>query len=235
MRAGERLVEVIAHRGASSGAATDNSLDAFAGAIEVGADGIELDVRRTRDGELIAFHDATVDDVPVSRLTRAEIESATGSRPPLLAEVIELTRGRVGLDIELKEAGYVERVVELVDGSLRADEIVITSFLDRAIAEVGRLRPAIRCGLLIGSASFPLPARLLEGVLVRRVRACGAEIIAIDYRRASEPMLARAIAAGLEIYVWTVNDRVALERFLADERMAAVITDDPALALRLRG
>jgi glycerophosphoryl diester phosphodiesterase len=68
---------VAAHRGVATGA-TENTIAAFAGAIEVGADMVEFDVRRTRDGELIAFHDAEVRGVPVGGLTRDDIAAAAG-------------------------------------------------------------------------------------------------------------------------------------------------------------
>ena len=69
---------VAAHRGVATGAA-ENTIEAFTNAIAVGADMIEFDVRMTRDGELIAFHDARVNGVGVGSLTRDDIESATGA------------------------------------------------------------------------------------------------------------------------------------------------------------
>jgi glycerophosphoryl diester phosphodiesterase len=70
-------VLVAAHRGVAAGAA-ENTIEAFTNAIAVGADMIEFDVRMTRDGKLIAFHDARVNGVAVGSLTRDDIESAVG-------------------------------------------------------------------------------------------------------------------------------------------------------------
>ena len=72
---------VAAHRGVAAGAgagAAENTIAAFTNAIDVGADMIEFDVRRTRDGELIAFHDAAVGGAPVGGLTRGEIAAGRG-------------------------------------------------------------------------------------------------------------------------------------------------------------
>jgi glycerophosphoryl diester phosphodiesterase len=85
---------VAAHRGVATGAA-ENTIEAFTNAIAVGADMIEFDVRMTRDGELIAFHDARVNGIGVRSLTRDEIETATGVRPPLLSEVLRACAGRM--------------------------------------------------------------------------------------------------------------------------------------------
>jgi glycerophosphoryl diester phosphodiesterase len=225
-------VLVIAHRGASAGA-VDNSLDAFERAIDLGADLIEFDVRRTADDQLIAFHDAAVGGRPVRTLTRAEIGAAHGGRPPLLAEVLDLTRGRIGLDVELKEDGYVKRVLAALDGR---EDVVITSFLDAVVAEVKRRAPELRAGLLVGVGwtRQVVRTRLSELSPVPRAQACGADLVAMHHTLASLGALRRTAEAGLPVYVWTVNDEALLRRFLADVRVAAVITDDPAKALSLR-
>src|SRR5437763_14930434 len=90
---------VIAHRGVWGAGVPENALAAFEQAIDLGADGIEFDVRRTRDRELIIFHDAEIAGTPVANLTRAEIESLGGMLPPLLEEALELARGRIALDV----------------------------------------------------------------------------------------------------------------------------------------
>jgi glycerophosphoryl diester phosphodiesterase len=225
-------VLVVAHRGASAGA-VDNSLDAFEQAIAIGADLIEFDVRRTRDDQLIAFHDGAVGGRPVAALTRAEIGETVGHIPPLLDEVLELTRGRIGLDVELKEDGYVERVLATLDG---VDGVVVTSFLDDVVAEVKRIAPAVRAGLLVGVGRTRqvVRTRLSELSPVPRARACGADLVAMHHALASLGALRRTADAGLPVFVWTVNDEALLRRFLADPRIEAVITDVPARALHLR-
>ena len=143
---------VIAHRGASAHA-VDNSIDAFAKAIDAGADMVEFDVRRTADDQLIAFHDPAVGRVPVGRLTRAELAARVGYEPPLVDEVLELTAGRIGLDVELKEDGYVERVVAAVVARHGAGEnVVVNSFLDDVVRQVRSNGHDVRAGLLLGRA-----------------------------------------------------------------------------------
>jgi glycerophosphoryl diester phosphodiesterase len=226
---------VVAHRGASAGA-PDNSLEAFEKAIQVGSDLIEFDVRRTRDDELIAFHDESVGAHPVGRLTREEIHLQTGIKPPLLNEVLELTKGHVGLDVELKEDGYTHRVIEALCERFEPDELVITSFIDAVVAEVKRVSPSIKTGLLVGVGrpEHLLRTRLAELFPVRRTRACGADYIAMHYRLADLGALSRAHEAGFPSYIWTVNDDDRLRRYLVDPRVRAVITDVPRRALELR-
>jgi glycerophosphoryl diester phosphodiesterase len=223
---------VVAHRGASAGA-IDNSLDAFARAIDLGADMVELDVRRTADDQLIAFHNASVRGRRVGVLTRAEIGAAKGHLPVLLDEVLDLARGRIGLDIELKEDGYVARVLAAVDG---VPDVVITSFLDAVVAEVKATAPDVRAGLLVGVGRTKqvVKTRLSELSPVPRARACGADLVAMHQALASLGALRRTAEAGFPVFVWTVNDETLLRRFLADPRVEAIITDVPARALSLR-
>lgn len=227
---------VVAHRGASAGA-LDNSLGAFEGAIDAGADMIEFDVRRTADDALIAFHDAHVRRRPVAELTRAQITAMTGHAPPLLEEVLELARGRIGLDVELKEAGYVERVVAAVTGDgIDPAGLLLSSFLDEVVAEVKARAPAVRAGLLVGT-DRPKPVvrtRLSELAPVARARACGADAVGMHFLIASLGALERTHAAGLAAFVWTVNREDGLRRFLTDTRIEAVITDVPVRALAMR-
>jgi glycerophosphoryl diester phosphodiesterase len=216
--------------------AVDNSLEAFERAISVGADMIEFDVRRTRDDCLVAFHDAGVGGVAVGRLTREEIGAYTGHAPPLLEEVLELAEDRVALDVELKEDGYVSRVLESLDGRFAPDRMIITSFLDSVVGQVKRQLPNMQAGLLIG---VPRPGRYLhtrytELFPVRRARACGVDYLAPHVDLVRLGVLARAQAAGLPALVWTVNEDRAMSRLFADERVAGVITDVPQRALEVR-
>jgi glycerophosphoryl diester phosphodiesterase len=192
---------VAAHRGASL-LAPENTLESFEQAIAVGAEMIEFDVRRTRYGELVVFHD--------------ELPATFTRRPPLLAEVVELCRGRIRLDVELKEAGVEREALALLDG-----DFVVTSFLDAVVASIKRQAAHVRTGLLVRKDDDPasFAARLAEA----RADFLAPEVDLLD-----------AGLDGEQLCVWTVNDRPRLERYLADPRVAVLITDDPVLALELR-
>ena len=219
---------VIAHRGASAHA-LDNSIDAFAKAIEAGADMIEFDVRRTADGALIAFHDPAVGRMPVGRMTRAELAVRARYEPPLLEEVLEVTAGRIGLDVELKEDGYVERAVKAVLAHHGAGEdVVITSFLDDVVRQVKSNGHDVRAGLLLGRAHV---AALFPVTRARRSRA---DFVAPHRLLVSRGLLGRAAAAGYPSLVWTVNDDRSLRALLGDERVLGVVTDVPERAVTLR-
>ena len=153
---------VAAHRGVAAGAA-ENTIEAFTNAIAIGADMIEFDVRMTRDGELIAFHDARVNGIAVGSLTRDDIEAGAGVRPPLLTEVLSACAGRVKLDVELKEDGYVPEVMAALKAISDPGEFIVTSFLPSAVGAAkiafpaGQNRPAGRRERALGGPADLAP------------------------------------------------------------------------------
>jgi glycerophosphoryl diester phosphodiesterase len=225
---------VAAHRGVADGAA-ENTITAFTNAIEVGADMIEFDVRRTRDGELIAFHDAFAGGAPVSGLTRDEIGAAAGVRPPLLAEVLRTCAGRIRLDVELKEDGYVADVMAVLRAGFDPAQLVVTSFLPTVVAQAKETFAEVKTGLLIGGDRSPLglPGRVRELYPVDLARRVRADYLAPHYRLAALGVLGRAAAAGLPSLLWTVNSPALIRKYAGDPRVAAIITDVAAAAVSI--
>jgi glycerophosphoryl diester phosphodiesterase len=214
---------VIAHRGVHDGAA-ENTIRSFANAIDVRADMIEFDVRLTSDGEMVAFHDSHVQGTPVGQLTRARITSATGAEPPLLDEVLGLCAGKIGLDVELKEGGYVDRVTDALRSTVDLGQVVITSFLPAVVAEAKSLLPEVRTGLLVGARNLSPVAAAIQ---------VGADYLAPHVNLARMGAVRRAAQAGLPCLVWTVNSDALIRAFAADPRVAGIITDRAERALQL--
>ena len=216
---------VIAHRGAWGAGVPENSLAAFEQAIDLGADMVEFDVRRTRDRELIIFHDAELAGASVASLTRLEIEDVTGVLPPLLEEALELARGRIALDVELKEDGYVDELADLLSRfAASGDELIVTSFIDLVLARLTELTPQLRRGLVRERSTKRV---------TQRANACGATVVVLKMRLVDETSLARISDAGLTVFVW---DFMASqhEALLSDTRISGVITDDVPSALAAR-
>jgi glycerophosphoryl diester phosphodiesterase len=225
---------VAAHRGVAAGAA-ENTIAAFTNAIDVGADMIEFDVRRTRDGELIAFHDAVVGGAPVSGLTRDEIEAVAGVGPPLLAEVLRVCAGRIRLDVELKEDGYVRDVMAVLRTAFDPAQMIVTSFLPAVVLQAKNVFPEVKTGLLVGDGGplTDLPARLRELYPVDLAKRVRADYLAPHYRLAALGVVRRAAAAGLPCLLWTVNSPALIRRYAADPRVAVIITDVAAQAVSI--
>jgi glycerophosphoryl diester phosphodiesterase len=225
---------VAAHRGVTAGAA-ENTIAAFSNAIDIGADMVEFDVRATRDGELIAFHDAHVRGVPVGSLSRAEIAADGGVLPPLLGDVLAVCAGRIRLDVELKEDGYVPDVMAVLRAGFDPGQMVVTSFLPAVVVQAKEAFPEVKTGLLIGDGGSlaDLPARLGELYPVALARRVRADYLAPHYRLAPLGVLRRAAAAGLPCLLWTVNSPALIRKYAADPRVAAIITDVAAEAVAI--
>lgn len=202
---------VCAHRGASA-YLPDNSADAFVSAIAMGADAIETDVRWTPDGRLVLAHDPLPAEPPAGLVE--------------LGELVEMAAGRIRLDIELKEPGYEQEVLDTL--SPRPEGLLVSSFLPEVIAAVGELDPAIRTGLIVGPWDES-PDRFA------RADDCGADVLLPHVDLLDDDLRDEAIRRGRRLAVWTVNDRDVLARLIADPAVGCVITDVPDVALTLCG
>lgn len=204
---------ICAHRGASA-ELEDNSVAAFEAAIAAGADLVETDIRRGRDGRLVLSHDPLgADEDPIP-----------------LATLLDLAGGRVGLDLELKEPGLEADLLALLAPELRPG-LIVTSFLPEVIRELRRLDGTLDLGLLVEDGpDYALPPDLLGAV-----RACGADFLAPDAVLLGPETRAVAHAIGRGLSVWTVNDRATIAALAHDPDVAIITTDVPALARSIIG
>lgn len=216
---------VLAHRGAWDHA-PQNSLAAVRRAIELGCDGIEIDVRRTADGRLVVVHDSQVRRRAVRRLTHQDVQARMQpGQAPLLSDLLDVAAGRLLVDVELKEDGYVQEAVELVEDRLPPDSFVITSFLASVLAQVKRHRPESRTGLLVAPGAGRQAAR--------RIRETGADFLVPHTSLVRTGIVDWAAGQGLASWVWTVNDAAVMRSLESDSRVAALITDQPVRAIEV--
>jgi glycerophosphoryl diester phosphodiesterase len=223
---------ILGHRGAS-GEAPENTLRAFALAAEQGADGVELDVQPSADGALVIMHDDTVDRTTngrgrVADLTYAALaalDAGAGEPVPTLEEALTLARGRLFVDIEIKDPGVEPAVAALVDRLGMADEVAISSFYPASLAAMRATAPHLRRWLLSGEWS---------PVVLQVALDLGAVGVAPHHRHIDAALVEAARARGLAVVAWTVNAPADIERLLA-LGLDALITDYPARALAARG
>lgn len=224
---------IFAHRGASA-EETENSLAAFRRALAGRVDGIELDVRATRDGVAVVFHDADLRRLAgarerVAALTWRELRRhrlPNGESIPRLLDVLRLTRGRAVAQIEIKAGTPVAPVVRAVRAARAEAWVVLASFDAALVTEAARLAPTVPRMLI--SAGRRTPA-----ALVRQAAACEAGGLSVDYRAVrGAAWVAYFRARGLSVWCWTVNDAVVARR-LAGWGVQALLGDNPALLRRV--
>lgn len=226
---------IIAHRGASALAKYENTIESFQIAIELKVDYVEFDIRKTYDDKLIVFHNANINSQPISALTYrelCEITSTDGYVPPLFSQVVELCKGKIKLDIELKETGYEKRVIDIVLKSYDYKDFIIKSFHDKAVFRIKQYDHNIRAGLLVGKEHASPKRRFHELFPRKRLSMCKADFISPNYFFCFKAYIKRMHRMGINVLVWTVNSEKQIKKCI---RLGAdgLITDRPDVALRL--
>jgi len=231
-------VQVTAHRGHAR-AAPENTLSAIRKAIESGADYAEVDVHQTKDGVVVLLHDRDLkrvagdsrrlDEVLFHQVRELDVGSwfdpaFAGERVPTLKEAINLCRGRIKMNIELKFfgpdrrlAGEVARLVRELDFE---SECLVTSFEYDALLEAKRHNPGLRTGLIVALALGDVSRVEVDAFSVRA-----------DFL--SDELLREAHHRRSEVHVWTVNDAGQMTRQIK-RGVNNIITSDPDLAIRVR-
>ena len=226
-----------AHRGAS-GHAPENTIAALEIAIALGAQMAEIDIQQTADDRFAVFHDDLLDRTtngagPLWEKTLAELQALdagswfgpefAGQRIPSLEEVLEFTRGRLPLNIELKLHGHERRVVDLAIRALHDNNIedhcprggLITSFDHGIAAAIKQADPALTVGAIVGREQYSDKAFTLP-----------VDVLSMEKSLVEEDFMATARGAGKQVHVWTVNEPEDFRR-LIDLGVDAVITNYP--------
>jgi len=225
---------VIAHRGASA-AAPENTLAAFRLAADLGADGVELDVRRTVDGQLVVIHDASVDRTTdgtgrVAALTLDQLRRFDagrkfgppfrGERIPLLSKVFEVLGGRLLVDVEVKAAGVEAALLDLIRKTQMMDSVLISSFDAQVVAHVRDLAPEMPAGLLQSAADPYAAVSVRATAYLPEVTALTADVVA------------SCRSHGLRVITWTVRTEEEARQALR-VGVDGIIADDPTLIRKM--
>ncbi len=231
-----RDVKVFAHRGGRMWA-PENTMAAFANSLELGVDGIELDVQRCATGELVVIHDedlsrttngvGLVIDTSFDELRRLDAGSwfdkeFRGEKIPLLSEVLELIDGKCLLNIEVKNApvryeNIEEELVSLLEGYRHKETLIISSFDHYVLKRFNKLAAGYKLAVLGDSVMLDLPAychNLHAQYYHPGIDSCREDIINECH------------SAGIQVNPWTVNGRSAWGRAM-NMGVDGIVTDDP--------
>ncbi len=203
--------------------------------MSLGYSYLETDVQATADGVLVAFHDRTLDRVTdragrISGLPQREVTAARigGTDPIPLLEDLLGAWPEARFNIDVKDGPAVRPLVEVLRRTAAWDRVCITSFSARRLGAVRRQLPRPVCmatsPIGVGALQLGAPGRVLAPQLRRMSVRCAQ----IPIRVASEPFLHRAHAAGLQVHVWTVNDREIMTGLL-DLGVDGIMTDETAM------
>jgi glycerophosphoryl diester phosphodiesterase len=230
----------VAHRGFSA-AAPENTLIAFEKAIKAGANMLELDVMLTRDGQIIVFHDYRVGRTTngnglISKLTASHIRSLdagtwfnknfSGEKVPFFDEVLEMAKGKVRLNIEMKHRKHdgpgtlVEKCIGAVERHRMSEEVMFSSFNLQALRILHFSKPHLRFAPLYRHNLNPTPRSF--------PLLYGAQAVVLNHHFLNRTVVRQFHDLGIGVFVYTVNGPRRIERIIG-MKVDGVISDNPAL------
>lgn len=250
---------IIAHRGASA-LAPENTFAAFRRAVADGAEGVEFDVRLAKDGEVVVFHDATLQRLSnrknlVSSLTAAELagvdvgswfarrrtnsagEDFSGETIPTLRALLDFLKDFKGLIyIELKcresETEKLSKAVcRIISDSSLLPQIIVKSFQLEVIPAVRRVCPEVKTAALFAPKIMTILRK--EQRLVNIAYELGADMVSVHFSLATRKLMKKAEKRNLPVTIWTADHPRWIKRAF-DLGLFAVITNNPAVLLAKR-
>ena len=232
-----RYVSVTAHRGGPR-MAPENTVSAMKYAVSSRADYAEIDIQETKDGEIVLLHDSNLLrvaglDADIWELTYEEVSSLDaggrfrkafqGEKIPTLEDVIEYCRGKIKLNIEVKNNGHndgiIEKVVRIIEEQNFAEHCVLTSMDYEFLEQVKKINPDIATGY-----TMTVVYGDVSGLTA-------ADFFSVNYVYLSREFVQQAHTLGKEVFVWTLNSPGDVQRAV-DCGADNIITDDPELVRR---
>ena len=211
----------VGHRGARA-YETENTLESFKKAIELGVNAIELDVRKSKDGKLVIIHDDNLKkafgkDIPVNQATLKELKQSTENKIPTLEEALKTIDRKVEkILIELKEVGYEKKVLGILKKEKLKDRVIIISFHEQALSNVRKLDNEIETGLIYSKYKNPVDVAL----------KLNARYLVPLYRFTHTRDVEKAHKNNLKVIVWTINTKQEVKEYIA-KGVDGIATDKP--------
>ncbi|WP_255294784.1 glycerophosphodiester phosphodiesterase [Bacillus sp. AFS041924] len=238
------MVDIIGHRGAA-GNYPENTMVSFMACEDLGADGIELDVHLTKDGEIVVIHDETINRTTngkgfIKDYTLAELKKFDasfrfkrqfrGCTIPTLKEVFEWAQGNnFSINVELKNDkidyhGLEERVINLIRSYEYENRVALSSFNHKSMLKFHLMAPDIETAVLYNRRSKE-PWKLAEDYKARAVHP--------NYRIISDDQIKKTMENQIAVRPYTINEPEIMKRLFEDD-CTAIITDFPEIAFQIR-
>lgn len=238
----------IGHRGCDE-LKYGNTMKAFLKGIELGADMIEFDVRKTKDGVLIVYHDEDVFGKNINENNYEFLKLFALKKDlqiPTLKETIVTLKGKTYLVVEIKEEGYEKDIVKEIIECFSVHDFVVISFIDKVIKKIKVNFPEVTAGLLLGDEYSEMKKgnpkinylsllfeRYTELFPWKRVRNCKADFIAPYYELLHHGLLKSANKRNIPVFVWTVNKQSRIKKLIKGKLVNGIISDKPGLVYEL--
>jgi len=228
-------VLVVAHRGGAA-LAPENTLSAFENAWKIGVDMVECDVHLSKDGELVVMHDPDVSRTTdgtgqINQMTLAEIKKLNAAAkfrngswaaqpPPTLGELLDLIKGKVGIQVEIKTAagggryaGIENKVADALNATGMKDKAIVISFDFPTLKDLKAIDSSIKTGALVNAQwMMTRMAQSPEEIVGEVVQATGADYFMPTSGSVTEALVKATHAKGLKMGTWTVDATSEMKR-----------------------
>lgn len=221
---------ILAHRGYSA-KFPENTLKAFKKGFEYGADGLELDLRLTADGELVVIHDEDLQRLfgvqqKIRELTLKQLRkySKDGETIPTFEEVLSIIPKGKLLNAEFKEHEVAEDAIDLIKKHGLVESTIVSSFHHDLIARLIKEYPKMKFGFLIGEELRDNPIELVKNLLKHNPYSMHLPHQLADYPDYFNIICDLVKKCGAKIFIWTLDDLQKYERI--KDRIDGVITNE---------
>lgn len=222
---------IVGHKGAA-GYAPENTLSSFRMAIAIGCDRAELDVKLTKDKQVVVFHDDEISKLTngkgfINEMTLAdlkELNCGQGEKIPTLQKVIDVCKNKIDLQIELKADGTPELVNSIILKNDIQNQVVITSFKDYLLKEIKMLNPDLKVGLLFKTDEVMLKIWDLANEVPL-------DFLAPFSRLVTKEFIDKAHSLGKSVYAYRVNEKRLGDKLISMD-VDAIGTDFPKLFIK---
>lgn len=221
---------IIAHRGASK-LARENTLEALKLAYQLKVDGIEFDLRKTKDGIILVNHDPMVDEFLICDYTYNELKDITikkGYIMPKFSDVVDELAGKLFMDIEIKEPGFEKEVIDLMLAHTTYENFMIRSFNKEIIIKVKEIDSKIKTALILGEKhlKYGIFSRFFDVFPKKHIKKTKCDVISPYHKLLLFSYVKRMHKLGIPVSVWTVTNMKQVNK-LIDKGVDYLIIDFP--------
>lgn len=223
---------ITAHRGAQN-PAIENTLEAFFAALSLGADLIEFDVRKSKDGVLFVIHDSSIGKLKTYSSNFSDLKNeaeAKGFYLPTLEEVLTSLGGKIKLEVEIKEQGYENEILVKLLEHLKTKDFRIISFSHKSLKRIKKLNKNVELGLIVGTRGTELFK--IIGIALNFLKDFN--VLNLNYKIWQWGLM-RFLQNKCEgIFLWTVDSGEIAEKIFLDKTIAGFSTNKAELIIGLR-
>ena len=222
----------MGHRGASK-IAPENTLKAFKEAIRLKADAVEFDVQETVEGEIVIIHDyntlrtAGTEGI-VEQMTLKELKKlnfGNGEQIPTLLELIELAKGKISLNCEIKVESIAKKVVQMFQDADILDSTIISSFLHDELIKIQKIEQQLKLATLVPTEAGKFSDWTYKKKLIDYTSENNYYAINPLYKLADKQFIEYAHEKNIKVFPWTVDSGIAMKK-LINMGTDGIITND---------